>query len=86
MSQARKAVDNCACAWVVYGISLRNLNLAESIAARAVQAKNRQPLPYAEVPGLRFDVPDGMNGAEWQSRLLAYEAALFVENVKGIPA
>jgi hypothetical protein len=78
LNQARRAVDNCACAWVEKGVSVRDLTLAESIAARALQAKNREPLPYAEIPGLRFEVPPVMNGAEWQSRLLAYEASLFV--------
>jgi hypothetical protein len=86
LNQARKAIENCACVWVEHGQSIRDLTLRESIAARAEQTKNREPLPYAEVPGLRFQVPPKMNGAEWQSRLLAYEATLFVENVKGIPA
>jgi hypothetical protein len=86
LNQARKAVENCACAWVEHGSTIRDLTLPESIAARNIQAKNREPLPYAEVPGLRFEVPAKMNGAEWQSRLLAYEASLFAESVKGVPA
>jgi hypothetical protein len=86
LNQARKAVENCACAWVEYGLSVRDLTLSESIAARAQQAKNREPMPYSEVFGLKFDPPIGTAGAEWQSRLLAYEATLFVENVKGVPA
>lgn len=86
LNQARKAVENCACAWVEYGMSVRDLTLAESIAARIQQAKTREPLPYAEVPGLRFSVPAAMNGAEWQSRLLAYEASLFAEDMTRIPA
>lgn len=85
-NQALKAVENCACAWVDHGVSVRDLTLAESIAARVLQAKYREPLPYAEIPGLRFAVPAGMNGAEWQSRLLAYEASLFVEDMNGVPA
>lgn len=85
-NQARKAVENCACAWVEHGVSIRDLTLAESITARSVQAKDREPLPYAEVHGLRFEVPAKMNAAEWQSRLLAYEACLFVETAKGISA
>jgi hypothetical protein len=76
-NQARKAIQNCACAWVEYGVSVRDLTLAESIAARVQQAKDRAPLPYSEVPGLRFDPPYGTAGAEWQSRLLAHEASLF---------
>lgn len=85
-NQARKAVENCACAWVEYGVSVRDLTLAESIAARSQQAKDREPLPYAEVFGLRFDPPAGKAAAEWQSRLCAYEASLFVEDLNGIPA
>jgi hypothetical protein len=76
-NQARKAIQNCACTWVEIGVSVRDLTLSESIAARAQQAKDRAPLPYSEVPGLRFDPPYGTAGAEWQSRLLAYEASLF---------
>ena len=86
-NQARKAVfENFSMGWVEYGISVRDLTLKESIAARVQQSKYREPLPYAEVPGLRFEVPAAMNGAEWQSRLLAYEASLFAEDVNGIPA
>jgi hypothetical protein len=82
-NQARKAVENCACAWVDYGVTVRDLTLAESIAARMQQAKDREPLPYSEVFGLRFDPPIGKAGAEWQSRLLAYEASLFVGDIDG---
>lgn len=79
-NQARKGVENCAWAWVEVGVSVRDLTLRESIAARAQQAKDREPLPFAEVPGLSFEAPMGQAGAHRQSRRLAYEAALFVEN------
>lgn len=79
-NQARKAVENCACEWVEVGISIRDLTLQESIAARAQLAKDREPLPFAEVPGLSFEPATGQAGAHRQSRRLAYEAALFVEN------
>jgi hypothetical protein len=82
-NQARKAVENCACSWIEYGVSVRDLTLAESIAARVQQAKDREPLPYSEVHGLRFEPPFGTAGAEWQSRLLAYEATLFVGDIDG---
>jgi hypothetical protein len=85
-TRARKAVENCACAWVDHGVTVRDLTLAESIHARSQQAKDREPLPYAEVHGLRFDPPMGKAGAEWHSRLLAYEASVFVEDMNGIPA
>jgi hypothetical protein len=55
----RKAAENavndaCSCVWVVYGESVRDLTLAESIAARNVQAATREPLDYAEIPGIIF--------------------------------
>lgn len=48
---------DCNLAWVVDRESVRDLTLAEQIAARNEQAKMREPLPYAEVAGLRFDPP-----------------------------
>lgn len=56
-SQAYRAIENGACAWVEVGVSLRDLNLAESIAARNEQARLREPLEWAEIPGLVFDGP-----------------------------
>jgi hypothetical protein len=54
-NQALKAIDACACAWVIEGETIRNLNLAESIAARKEQAKNSEPLPHAELPGISYE-------------------------------
>lgn len=86
-NQARKAVENCACAWVEHGVSIRDLTLAESIAARAQQAKDREPLPYAELFSLRFEGPKGTEGATRESKRLVYEAVLFAEGYsKGISA
>jgi len=56
-SQAYRALENGACAWVEVGVSVRDLTLAESIAVRNQQAKMREPLVYAEIPGLVFDGP-----------------------------
>jgi hypothetical protein len=73
--QALRAVDNCAMAWVEVGRSVRDLTLRESIAARSKQASDREPLPMAEIPGIM----DTLSTA--QSRLLVYEASLFVSEV-----
>jgi hypothetical protein len=43
--------------WVVEGYSIRDLSLAETVKARSEQARLREPLEYAELPGLRFDHP-----------------------------
>jgi hypothetical protein len=60
-SQALNAVDCCACAWVVEGVSIRDLTLAESIAARNVQAKTREELPAAEGRRLIYEpCPNGV--------------------------
>lgn len=81
-NQARKAVENCACAWVEHGVSIRDLTLSESIAARNQQAKDREPLPYSEIHGLRYEPPVGMTGAYRQGRVLSYQAAVFVEQCR----
>lgn len=52
-NQAEKSVEACAAAWVEYGVSLRDLTLAEAIAARNAQAKLREPMPFAEIHGLQ---------------------------------
>lgn len=63
-NQAQKAVDNHACAWVEYGVSIRNLTLAESIASRNEAARLREPLAFAELPGLRFVHPGARSEAQ----------------------
>jgi hypothetical protein len=44
--QALRAVENCACAWVEFGVSIRDLTLAESIAARNQQTQKPLGLVY----------------------------------------
>lgn len=53
--QALRAIENCAATWVEFGVSIRDLTLAESIAARNAQAQAREPLASVEIPGLRFE-------------------------------
>ena len=50
--QAVRAIANCACAWVEYGTSIRDLTIAEAITARNEQARVAEPLPLAELPGV----------------------------------
>src|ERR1700760_2760642 len=53
---ALKGIErDCNLAWVVERESVRDLTLPEQIAARNEQAKMREPLPFAEVHGLRYD-------------------------------
>jgi hypothetical protein len=52
--QAVKAVEACACAWVEFGVKVRDLTIAESIAARNQQAKTIEPLAKSEQPGLVY--------------------------------
>jgi len=53
--QALRAIQNCAAEWVVFGESIRDLTLAESIVARNAQAKAREPLASVEIPGLIYE-------------------------------
>ena len=55
--QACRAVENCTSAWVEFGVSIRDLSLAESIAARNEQAQHREPLPMIEIAGVIFIPP-----------------------------
>lgn len=55
--QALRAIENCACVWVTVGETIRDLSLAESIMQRNLQAHNREPLPLAEIHGLKFKQP-----------------------------
>lgn len=73
-NQACKAVDSCACEWEEYGVSIRDLTLAESINARNQQAKARglasEVLGSNELPGLKFVPPAA---TKYQAPREAYE-------------
>ena len=76
-AQAEKAVDACACAWVEYGVSIRDLSLAESISARNQQAQMREPLANAELPGVIFQPPTNATASNRESANLRRAAVLF---------
>jgi hypothetical protein len=77
--QAAQAVENCACAWVSFGVSLRDLTLAEAIAARNRQAAMRAPLPFAELPGVRYLPALGQESAARAQHVRALEANRFAQ-------
>jgi hypothetical protein len=77
--QAARAVENCACAWVEFGVSLRDLTLAEAIAARNHQASLRDPLPFAELPGLLYRPASGREAGARVQRVMAMEANRFAQ-------
>ena len=78
--QALRAVENCACTWVEFGVSIRDLTLAEAIAARNKQASEREPLADAELPGIIYkpakQTPAAMHEMQiaWQANKFAYES------------
>ena len=71
-NQAVRKIKDGLCDWVEYGVSIRTLTLVEQIQARNEIARNREPLAFAEIPGLKFVHPGA--GAELQ---LAWEAGKF---------
>lgn len=75
--QALKAIENCAMAWVEFGAVVRDLTLAESIAARNQQAAEREPLAYAELPGITFKPPIGAQATHMIECKRAFEANEF---------
>jgi hypothetical protein len=76
-NQALKAIEQCACAWVVPNESIRDLTLAESVIARNKQASERDPLDYAELPGITFKPPIGAQAAHINEIRTAFDANLF---------
>ena len=74
--QALRAVENCSAEWVEFGVSIRDLTLAESISRRNEQAKIREPLPLAEIPGVIFQPPIQANNSD--RYLLLQQANQFI--------
>lgn len=73
-----RAIEACSVAWVEYGVSVRSLTFAESIAARNDQARRREPLPFAELPGIKYEPPvTGIQATGREGKLL-WEAHDFV--------
>lgn len=78
LSAAERAVEACSAEWVEPGVSIRSLTLAESIMARNIQAATREPLPYAELFGLKFEPsPNGIEATKREATLIR-EAITFV--------
>ena|ERR1700748_2850071 len=76
-SQAFGRIEQCISDWVEYGVSIRDLTLAEAIQARSQQAKDREPLPLAEIHGLKYE-PASRNAVSTRESLkLAYEDGKF---------
>lgn len=75
--QAAKGVAACALAWIEYGVSVRDLSLAESIAARNEQSRLREPLPLAEIHGLTYEPQPKDRAAYRLEQALAWQASAF---------
>lgn len=76
--RAERGISQCALAWVEYGVSVRDMTLAESIAARNDQARMQEPLPFAELPGLSFEPPASAADRARDNNLLVWAASRFV--------
>ena len=78
--QAERAVEVCAAMWVEYGVSIRDVTLAEAIQLRNQQAARRECLAYAELPGLVYEPSaSGQESFRREPRLVA-EAGVFAEH------
>lgn len=76
---ALKGVEqDCTLAWVVDRETVRDLTLSEQLQARSIQAKLREPLPYAEIHGLKFDPPASGVAATRRESKLMWEAHDFI--------
>lgn len=73
-----RAIEACSVEWVEYGVSVRSLTVAESIEARNDQARRREPLPFAELPGIKYEPSvNGIQATRREGKLL-WEAHDFV--------
>jgi hypothetical protein len=73
-SQVLKGIEKCALCWVEFGKTFRDLTPAEAILARNQQAKEREPLAFAELPHLVYR-PTEMNQAGHRQELRLAKAA-----------
>jgi hypothetical protein len=70
-TRAERAIRECSAEWVVRGVSIRSLTIAESIAARNKESRLREPLPLAEICGLVFSPPvSGIHATRREGRLM----------------
>lgn len=72
-----KGIAACALAWVVKGISFRNLTEGEAIAARNARAGKMEPLALAEIYGVVFEPPERATAAFRAEMEMAWEARRF---------
>ena len=75
MGKALRAIEACACVWVEEGVSVRDLTLEESLAARNKQAQKRRLSRTvlgvrAELPGISFVPP---TSTQYRAPYRAYE-------------
>lgn len=75
--QALRAVDECACAWVEFGVSVRDLSIMEALERRAQQVKIADPLPFAELPGCIYRPTEANQAGARTERVLALAANEF---------
>lgn len=52
---ALRGIENCAWAWVEFGVSVRDLTITEQIQSRNEQARVREPLALSELPGVVYE-------------------------------
>jgi hypothetical protein len=76
---SHRAVEHCVSAWVEFGVSIRDLSLAESIAKRSEQATMREPLEWAECPGLIYRADERNQAQTRQGYELVKAANQFAE-------
>lgn len=75
-SDVEEGIGNCALAWVVWGESFRDLSEGEAIAARNAQARRREALERAEIPGVVFEPPERATAAFRMEMQLALETSI----------
>ena len=78
--QAEGRIEHCVSEWVVQGKSIRDLTLAQMVQKRSVIAKSQEPMPFAEIPGLRYE-PSNLAQTRQSWPLIAEANRLAAQNL-----
>ncbi|MGP8271831.1 MAG: hypothetical protein ACLQLH_17340 [Terracidiphilus sp.] len=77
--KAAERVESCACAWVEFGKSVRDLTFAEAVASRNHRASLMERLPFAELPGLTYEPAAGREASARNERVVRLHADKFAQ-------
>lgn len=83
-SALAKAFDACAIEWVEQDATVRSLTAAEAAEARKLQAQMAEPLPYHELPHIKYEPAKRNERQHYAGMEQVWEAHKFVRQATTI--